>query len=100
MGEYAASCVRRPPEDVLGHLGRKIRTLLGEGFSPDDIRTALERLRAKGLHPSVLPSLVNEVVNAPSAPRSTASSTSWAGAGAYRPYLDPASEPKSFGGEL
>lgn len=101
--EYVRDCQRRPPEDVLGLLGRKIRVLLDERFDPQDIRTALERLRAKGLHPSVLPSLVNEVVNAAPQATSAASSASsagpWASTSGYTPYLNP-TEPTTFGGHL
>ncbi|KPI02922.1 hypothetical protein OK074_5072 [Actinobacteria bacterium OK074] len=82
VGEYVASCARRPPERFLGHLGREINGLLDEGIDPGCLRTALERLRTKGLHPSTLASLVNEVMNA--AP---------AGAGAkgvYQPWTNPA----------
>ncbi|PAU48217.1 hypothetical protein CK936_14240 [Streptomyces albireticuli] len=105
VNEYVAGCHRRPPEDVLGLLGRKVKTLLEEHFDAQDIRTALDRLRARGLHPSVLPSLVNEVVNArPQQDGSPASSASGAGPWAsnrssYTPYLNPI-EPTTFGGRL
>ncbi|MFE2426908.1 hypothetical protein ACFXJ5_09165 [Streptomyces sp. NPDC059373] len=64
IGEYVAGCSSRPPKDVLGHLGRKINQLLDEGIAPEHIRAGLERFRAKPMHPSVLPSLVNEAMNA------------------------------------
>ncbi|MFG3282052.1 hypothetical protein [Streptomyces sp. NPDC048111] len=105
VAEYVRGCNRRPPEDFLGHLGRKVNTLLDERFEADDIRAALDRLRAKGLNPSVLPSLVNEVVNA--APQSAAALSSASGAGPwastgspYTPYLNPTTEPTTFGGRL
>ncbi|MFJ4203534.1 hypothetical protein ACIP2Y_28440 [Streptomyces sviceus] len=103
VAEYVRDCQRRPPEDVLGLLGRKIRVLLDERFDPQDIRAALERLRAKGLHPSVLPSLVNEVVNAApqaaSVPSSASGAGPWASTSGYTPYLNP-TEPTTFGGRL
>ncbi|MYU02099.1 MULTISPECIES: hypothetical protein [unclassified Streptomyces] len=105
VGEYVRGCARRPPEDFLGHLGRKINALLDERFEADDIRAALDKLRAKGLNPSVLPSLVNEVVNA--TPQSAAALSSASGAGpwastgsSYTPYLNPTAEPTTFGGRL
>ncbi|MBM7167101.1 hypothetical protein JQK87_01400 [Streptomyces sp. G44] len=105
VGEYVRGCNRRPPEDFLGHLGRKVNALLDERFEADDIRAALDKLRAKGLNPSVLPSLVNEVVNA--APQSDAALSSASGAGpwastgsSYTPYLNPTAEPTTFGGHL
>ncbi|WP_246258885.1 hypothetical protein [Streptomyces typhae] len=105
VAEYVRDCRRRPPEDFLGHLGRKINALLDERFEADDIRAALERLRAKGLNPSVLPSLVNELVNAPPQPTDGLSSASGAGpwahtASPYTPYLNPAPGPTTFGGRL
>lgn len=64
IGEYVAACAERPPNDVLGHLGRKVRQLLDEGIDPKHIRAGLEHFRAKPMHPSTLPSLVNEAMNA------------------------------------
>ncbi|MGH4028742.1 hypothetical protein ACQB60_07380 [Actinomycetota bacterium Odt1-20B] len=64
ISEYAVACTHRPPSGVLGHLGREIAKLLAEGIAPDHIRAGLARHRAKGLHPSTLPSLVHEAMNA------------------------------------
>lgn len=106
VAEYAADCHRRPPSRTLGHLGREIKNLLEEDFSPGDIRRALTVLRAKGLSPSVLPSLVNQVVNA-SPPSTSPAGASASGAGpwastasSYTPYLNPTSAPTTFGGSL
>lgn len=105
VAEYVRGCNRRPPEDFLGHLGRKINVLLDERFEADNIRAALDKLRAKGLNPSVLPSLVNEVVNAipqsPAALSSASGAGPWASTGSsYTPYLNPTAEPTTFGGHL
>ncbi|MFI8320444.1 MULTISPECIES: hypothetical protein [Streptomyces] len=105
MAEYLRGCPGgRPPKKVLGHLGKEIRSLLDEGYGPDVLRPALERLRAKGLNPSVLPSLVNELLNAGPAPSSSSSPSSasgagpWAGASpAYTPYLNPTEPTGTFG---
>ncbi|MGW7304407.1 hypothetical protein ACWGI1_02370 [Streptomyces sp. NPDC054835] len=103
MAEYLRGCTSRPPKRVLGHLGREIRALLDEGFAPDALRPALERLRAKGLHPSVLPSLVNEALNATapspgSSPASASGAGPWAAASpAYAPYLNPSEPTGTFG---
>ncbi|MFJ8602261.1 hypothetical protein ACIREM_26815 [Streptomyces shenzhenensis] len=64
MDEYAAACAHRPPSGVLGHLGRETAKLLAEGIAPKHIRAGLARHRTKGLHPSTLPSLVHEAMNA------------------------------------
>lgn len=89
IAEYAAACAHRPPKDVLGHLGREVHKLLGEGIAPAHIRAGLERHRTKGLHPSTLPSLVHEAMNAtPSA------------AVVHRPWTNPTDVDAAYGGEL
>jgi hypothetical protein len=103
VGEYVGACLHRPPKDTIGHLGRKVRILLEEGFEPEPIRTALERLRTKGLHPSVLPSVVNEVLNAePVAAFGASGGGPWARASngsGYTPYFNPTTPaPTTFGG--
>ncbi|GAA1357648.1 hypothetical protein [Streptomyces beijiangensis] len=65
VGEYVASCAHRPPSDVLGRLGKVAGNLLGEGISADHIRAGMDRMRAKSLSVGLLPSLVNEAMNAP-----------------------------------
>ncbi|MFE7659552.1 hypothetical protein [Streptomyces celluloflavus] len=90
IGEYTAACAHRPPASVLGHLGSEVKTLLGEGIGPDHIRAGLARHRARGLHPSTLPSLVHEIMNA--AP--TASGT------AHRSWTNPADIAAAYGGDL
>ncbi|WP_369151524.1 hypothetical protein [Streptomyces sp. R17] len=89
IAEYAAACTHRPPKDVLGHLAREVRKLLGEGIAPAHIRAGLERHRAKGLHPSTLPSLVHEAMNAaPAAPV------------VHRAWTNPADVEAAYGGDL
>ncbi|MFF3734731.1 hypothetical protein ACFYXM_31745 [Streptomyces sp. NPDC002476] len=89
IGEYAAACAHHPPRDVLGQLGVQVRRLLGEGIDPTHIRSGLARHRAKGLHPSTLPSLVHEAMN------STASAPA-----AHRPWTNPADVAAAYGGDL
>jgi len=64
IGEYVASCDERPPSDVLGHLGRIAKKLLGEGIAPEHVRAGLQRFAEIQGHPSRLPSLVNDAMNA------------------------------------
>lgn len=64
LGEYVHACKTRPPAQVLAALGRQLRGLLGEGYDAEDLRRALATLRRKGLHPSALPAVLNEVLNA------------------------------------
>lgn len=64
IGEYTAACDQRPPGDVIGHLGRITKKLLGEGIAPEHIRAGLQNFAANPKHPSVLTSMVNEAMNA------------------------------------
>ncbi|WP_329248203.1 hypothetical protein [Streptomyces canus] len=67
IGEYVAACDERPPSDVIGHLGRIAKKLLGEGIAPEHVRAGLRRFTEIQGHPSRLPSLVNDAMNARSA---------------------------------
>ncbi|MER5613917.1 hypothetical protein [Streptomyces sp. NPDC002215] len=64
VGQYIAACDERPPSDVIGHLGRIVKKLLGEGIAPEHIRGGLQNFAANPKHPSVLTSMVNEAMNA------------------------------------
>ncbi|MEU1343427.1 hypothetical protein [Streptomyces sp. NPDC005827] len=88
IAEYAAECAHRPPESVLGHLGREVRKLLGEGITAAHVRAGLARHRAKGLHPSTLPSLVHEAMNA--APKPVP----------HQAWTNPSNVDAAYGGEL
>ncbi|MDT3397632.1 hypothetical protein RKE29_13380 [Streptomyces sp. B1866] len=98
IGEYTAACASRPPAKVLGHLGHEVKQLLAEGIHPDHIRAGLERFRAKPMHPSALPSLVNEAMNAPDRPGQAPQGT---GRG-HRSWTDPADrhDPAAYAEEL
>ncbi|MCY0931506.1 hypothetical protein OTB20_36055 [Streptomyces sp. H27-H1] len=89
LAEYVRACKEPVPQTVRGHIGRHVKGLLEEGFDPAVIRAALERLRVRGLHASVLPSLVNEALNA--SPQASASGAGlWASARpAYQPWQNP-----------
>ncbi|WP_127360939.1 hypothetical protein [Actinacidiphila soli] len=63
IGEYVAACDERPPSDVIGHLGRIAKKLLGEGIAPEHVRAGLKRFTEIQGHPSRLPSLVNDAMN-------------------------------------
>lgn len=64
MGEWLKRAAKRPPEQVIGHLSKEIKSLLAQGIDADDIRQGIARWMQRGLHPSTLPSVVNEVMNA------------------------------------
>nr|WP_063759591.1 hypothetical protein [Kitasatospora sp. NRRL B-11411] len=67
VGEYVAACAQRPPGSVLGHLGRTVKVLLAEGIDAEHVRAGLRRFAEIQGHPSRLPSLVNDAMNAPGA---------------------------------
>ncbi|MBU6529665.1 hypothetical protein [Streptomyces mayonensis] len=98
MAEYVAGCAHRPPREVLGHLGRETAKLLAEGIRPDHIRAALTRHRAKGLHPSTLPSLAHEAMNA--AAEGFARPESRPNVPAHRPWANPADPAAAYAEEL
>ncbi|WP_329881532.1 hypothetical protein [Streptomyces sp. BE20] len=64
VGEYVATCAQRPPGSVLGHLGKVVKALLDEGIAVEHLRAGLRRFAEIQGHPSRLPSLVNDAMNA------------------------------------
>ncbi|MFF2522473.1 helix-turn-helix domain-containing protein [Streptomyces liangshanensis] len=65
VAEWLERCAGRPPSRVIGQLSREIRILLDEDrIHPDHIRRGIATWMTKGLHPSTLASVVNEVMNA------------------------------------
>jgi hypothetical protein len=65
VADYVRSCTTRPPNSVLGHLGREVKRLIDEGIAPHHIEAGLARYVEIQGHPSRLPSLVNDAMNAP-----------------------------------
>lgn len=64
IAEWIDHCRRRPPGNVIGQVAKQCKGLLDEGFDYDDVRAGLALWHSRGLHPSTLPSVVNEHVNA------------------------------------
>jgi hypothetical protein len=64
VGEWIERAPKRPPQQVIGQAAKLVAAMLGEGIDPDDVRRGLAAWMTKGLHPSALPSVVNEVMNA------------------------------------
>lgn len=91
VGEFIAACTHRPPERFLGHLGREVQQLLAEGIDAGHVRAGLDRLRVKGLSPSVLPSLVNEAMNAEPHPNARSPHRAW---------TNPVDVEDAYGGDL
>ncbi|MEV0085239.1 hypothetical protein [Saccharopolyspora sp. NPDC050642] len=65
LGDWLQTCRKRPPKNVVGQIGRNVKALLEEGIDPSDVHDGLMEWARKSLHPSTLPSVVNEVMNRP-----------------------------------
>lgn len=61
---YVDRHTQRPPQRVIGQTAQQVGALLAEGFDPDLVKRGLTELVRKGLNPSTLPSLVNQLGNA------------------------------------
>ena len=62
--EWIDHCTTRPPSQVIGQVSRHLKQLLEvDCIEYKQVRAGLIRWQAKGLHPSTLPSVVNEVIN-------------------------------------
>lgn len=55
---------KRPPNSVIGQVSKHIKAMLAEGIDAVDVRRGVAAWANKGLNPSTLPSVVNEVMNA------------------------------------
>jgi hypothetical protein len=64
VGEFIDACPNKPPQRVVGQVAQQVGQLLGEGINPDHVRAGLRLLVQKPMHPSSLPSLVNQAMNA------------------------------------
>ncbi|MGW9131959.1 hypothetical protein [Streptomyces sp. NPDC055681] len=95
LAEYLGSCSQRPPSDVLGHLGRLLKKLLAEGIDVEHIRAGLARYAEIQGHPSRLPSLVNDAMNA-RVPAQAASRTGTA----HRAWTNPVDAAAAYAEEL
>lgn len=72
VGEWLDRCAERPPTRVIGQMAKEIHVLLDEDrIHPDWIRRGIARWMQRGLHPSTLASVVNEVMNTTGGPAGT-----------------------------
>lgn len=69
VGAWCNWCQNRPPDRVVGQISKLVKEMLTEGIADDFIRRGLAAWTEKGVHPSVLPSVVNEVMNARAGPK-------------------------------
>lgn len=64
IGDWLDHVPKRPPGTVISQVGKHIKAMLdGDGIDPADVRRGIAEWATKGLHPSALPSVVNEVMN-------------------------------------
>jgi hypothetical protein len=72
IGRWIEHCRARPPSRVIGQVSKHVKDLIDEGIDPRAVERGVAQWATKGLNPSVLPSVVNEVMNAsPSGKRPT-----------------------------
>jgi len=64
IGEWIEHCRKRPPGPVIGQVSKQVKAMIEEGIDPADVRRGLAAWHVKGIHPSALPSVVNELMNA------------------------------------
>lgn len=83
VGSWLEQCRKRPPRNVIGQISKNVKTLLEEGIDPADVQAGLLEWANKSLHPSTLPSVVNEVMNRQQRPALRAVS------GGYTPWQNP-----------
>ncbi|MFJ5638697.1 hypothetical protein [Streptomyces sp. NPDC093223] len=66
VAEWLERCAVRPPGAVIGQMAKLIRVLLEEDhIDPYWVRRGIRLWMERGLHPATLPSVVNQVMNAP-----------------------------------
>lgn len=68
IAEWLEHCLKRPPSSVVNQVGKQVHALLAEGIDRADVRRGLALWHDKGLHPSTLPSVVNEAMNGRASP--------------------------------
>ena len=61
VAEWIDNYPGTPPKAVIGHLSGQIKKLLDEGHQYPRVREAVMAWAAKGVHPSVLPSVLHEL---------------------------------------
>lgn len=70
IGEYVEHCPQKPPSQVIGQLAKTIkRMLVDDGIDYDRVREGLAEWHRRGLHPSVLPSIIHELSTPRTRPR-------------------------------
>jgi hypothetical protein len=64
VASWIDHCQARPPSAVIGKVAKHVGALLAEGIDPAHVERGLAAWKTKGLDASLLPSVVNEVMNA------------------------------------
>jgi hypothetical protein len=94
VGEWIERCAKRPPKNVIGQISKHVKSMLDEGIDPDDIRRGLAEWMTKDVHPSVLPSVVDRVMNrTPSVAHASPNQTDQRVAALMQPMLEQVKNP-------
>jgi hypothetical protein len=68
ISEYRDNSPRGVPDKIAARLAEEIHALLGNGFTPDEIRHGLGQLRARRAGPPLLAAIVDELANSAASP--------------------------------
>lgn len=71
VAEWIERCSKRPPNQVIGQIGKHVKAMLAEGIDPDDIRRGVATWMTRQIAASHLPGVVNDVMNAQANGRDT-----------------------------
>jgi len=64
LSDWLDSMPARPPGRIVGQVAKQLGEMLAEGIAPEAVAAGLAAWATRGLHPSVLPSLVHEAQTA------------------------------------
>ncbi|MGZ6880164.1 MAG: hypothetical protein ACXVGB_09705 [Mycobacteriaceae bacterium] len=89
VADWLDHCQQRPPGAVIGQVSKQIKNMVEEGIDPASIRAGIAAWVGKGLHPSALPSVVNEVMNTrPVGPKRSTADQRWAEGQALKAHFE------------
>ena len=68
VAEWIDHCPERPPSRVIGQVAKELGACLNDGIPYEAVRTGLQQWQLRGLHPSVIASVVHEMRTASTTP--------------------------------
>lgn len=77
IGAWVDACPRQPPQRIKAILGKQVKELLGEGYSPDEVGRAVAYWHRRRLNPSALPGILHELNSGGPVSRRQAETDAW-----------------------